>query len=206
MSDQIARFFAAFILGSVLFSVILPGTSLAHGGEDHGDQKPKSSANAKGVISHSTRLDDMEIMVKHPAMEPDKPTTGSIFITKFATNEPFKAVEVKVEVESPGGSVFTAKVEPGEQAGTYKLTFPAMPDGVYTMRANVTHDGETDTATFSGMDVKPAAAAEQGAGSWVSSALIGILFFIVVILLTGLVYFMWRFAGGPGAGEEALSA
>ncbi|QQS33551.1 MAG: hypothetical protein IPM50_02915 [Acidobacteriota bacterium] len=206
MSDQIARFVGAFILSSVLFSVILPGTSLAHGGEDHGDQKPKTVANAKGIVSHSSRLGDLEVMVKHPAIEPDKSTTGSIFITKFATNEPFKSAEVKVEVESASGSVFIAKVEPGEQAGVYKLTFQAMPDGVYTMRANVTHDGETDTATFSGIDVKPAAAATQGAGSWVSSALIGVLFFIVVILLTGLVYFVWRFAGGTGVNEEALSA
>lgn len=206
MSDQIARFVGAFILSSVLFSVILPGTSLAHGGEDHGDQKPKTVANAKGIVSHSSRLGDLEVMVKHPAIEPDKSTTGSIFITKFATNEPFKSAEVKVEVESASGSVFIAKVEPGEQAGVYKLTFQAMPDGVYTMRANVTHDGETDTATFSGIDVKPAAAATQGAGSWVSSALIGVLFFIVVILLTGLVYFVWRFAGDTGVNEEALSA
>lgn len=192
-----------FLIGVLLF---LPTTVLAHGGEDHGDQKPKTTANAKGIISHSSRLGDLEVMVKHPAMEPDKSTTGSIFITKFETNEPFKPGEVKVEVESASGSVFSAKVEPGEQTGTYKITFPAMPDGVYAMRANVSHDGETDTATFSGIDVKPAAATAEGSGSWVSSALIGLLFFAVIILLIGLMYFVWRFAAGPGVNEEALSA
>ncbi|MDI1240561.1 MAG: hypothetical protein PSX80_01410 [bacterium] len=178
----------------------------AHGGEDHGDQKPKTTSNAKGIISHSTRLGDLELMVKHPAMEPDKSTTGLLFITKFETNEPFKLVEAKVEVESASGSVFIAKVESGEQAGTYNVTFPAMPAGVYTMRTNVSHDGETDTATFSGIDVKPVAATTGAASSWFSGMLIGIVFLVVIILLIGLMYFVWRFAAGPGVNEEALSA
>lgn len=144
-------------------------------------------------------------MVKHPAMEPDKSTTGLLFITKFETNEPFKLVDAKVEVESANGSVFTAKVESGEQAGTYNVTFPAMPAGVYTMRANVSHDGETDTATFSGIEVKPAAA-PAAASSWFSGLLIGVVFLVVIILLIGLMYFVWRFAAGSGVNEEALSA
>jgi len=35
---------------------------------------------------------------------------------------------------------------------------------------------------------------------------IGVVFLIVIILLFGLVYFVWRFAAGPGVNEEALSA
>ncbi|MEQ1604749.1 MAG: hypothetical protein ABL999_07755, partial [Pyrinomonadaceae bacterium] len=162
MRGQIARFFGFFILGSVLFTVVSPTAMLAHGGEDHGDAKPKTTANAKGVVSHSTRLGELELMVKHPAMEPDKPTTGLLFITKFETNEPFKAVDAKVEVESASGAVFNATVAAGEQAGTYSVTFPAMPSGIYKMRANVSHDGETDTATFSGIEVKPPAVTAEG--------------------------------------------
>ncbi len=189
-----------------MFSVILPTALLAHGGEDHGDQKPKSTSNAKGVISHSTRLGDLELMVKHPAMEPDKSTTGVLFITKFETNEPFKLADAKVEVESASGAIFNATVVAGEQAGTYNLTFPAMPAGVYKMRTNVSHDGETDTATFSGIDVKPAASTAEGETSWFTRLVIGIIFSFVVFLLFGLVYFVWRFAAGPGVNEEALSA
>mgnify|MGYP003389965111 CR=1 FL=1 len=177
-----------------------------HGGEDHGEQKPKTTANAKGVVSHSSRLGEIEIMIKHPSMEPDKSTTGSLFITRFATNEPFRLIDAKVEVESASGSIFTATVVTGEQAGTYNLTFPAMPSGVYTMRANISHDGETDTATFSGIDVKLSTVTADGASSWFSGTLIGIVFLSVIILLIGLMYFVWRFAAGPGVSEEVLSA
>ncbi len=206
MRAQIARLSCLITTFGIISSIFLmPIAALAHGGEDHGDQKPKTTANAKGIISHSSRLGELELMVKHPAMEPDKPTTGLLFITKFETNEPFKLVEAKVEVQSAGGSIFTATVETAEQPGTYNVTFPAMPTGVYTMRANVSHDGETDTATFSGVDVKSPATAE-GASSWFSGTLIGVVFLVVILLLIGLMYFVWRFAAGPGVNEEALSA
>ena len=206
MRAQIAKSSCLLTIAGIISSIFLPIAVHAHGGEDHGDQKPKTTANAKGVISHSSRLGELELMVKHPAMEPDKSTTGLLFITKFETNEPFKLVEAKVEVESASGSIYTAKVEMGEQPGTYNVTFPAMPAGVYTMRANVSHDGETDTATFSGIDVKPPAVTAGGASSWLSGLLIGFVFLLVIILLIGLMYFVWRFAAGPGVNEEALSA
>ena len=206
MRAQIARSSCLLTIVGILSSIFLPIAVNAHGGEDHGDQKPKTTADSKGVISHSSRLGALEVMVKHPAIEPDKSTTGLLFITRFETNEPFKLADAKVEVESAGGSVFVAKVESGEQAGTYNVTFPAMPAGLYTMRANVSHDGETDTATFSGIDVKPAAVTAEGSSSWFSAMLIGVVFLVVIILLIGLMYFVWRFAAGPGVNEEALSA
>lgn len=190
----------------LLASVFLPIAVQAHGGEDHGDQKPKTTANAKGVISHSARLGDLELMVKHPAMEPDKSTTGLLFITKFETNEPFKLVVAKVEVESANGSIFTATVAAGEQAGTYNVTFPAMPEGVYKMRTNVSHDGETDTATFAGIEVKPAASSAEGETSGFTKIVIGAVFMVVIFLLFGLVYFVWRFTGDSGINKEPLSA
>jgi len=206
MRGQIARHIGLFILGSVLFTVVSPVSMLAHGGEDHGDAKPKTTANAKGVISHSSRLGDLELMVKHPAMEPDNPTAGLLFITKFATNEPFKLVDAKVEIESESGTVFNATVAAGEQAGTYSVNFPAIPPGVYKMRANVSHDGETDTATFSGIEVTPPVIPAEGSTSWITKLVIGAVFSLVLFLLLGLVYFVWRFAPGPGVSEEALSA
>lgn len=198
-----SRILQIFMIGVSLF---LPTIVLAHGGEDHGDQKPKTTANSKGITSHSSRLGEIEVMVKHPAIEPDKSTTGSLFITKFETNEPFKLVDAKLELESASGSILTATIEAGEQAGSYKITFPAMPQGVYTLRANISHDGETDTATFSGIEVRPAVGTASDSSSWLSGTLIGTLFFVVIVLLMGLLYFVWRFAASPGVNEEALSA
>jgi hypothetical protein len=54
--------------GLVLALLVLFSTNFiwAHGGEDHGDQNPKTTSNEKGTVSHSTRLGDVELMIKHP--------------------------------------------------------------------------------------------------------------------------------------------
>ena len=59
-SNKLERFRLkrARVMLSWVFAVLLsasPISILAHGGEDHGDQKPKSTANAKGIVSHSAR-------------------------------------------------------------------------------------------------------------------------------------------------------
>ena len=60
-------------------------------------------------------------------------------------------------------------------------------------------------ATFAGLDVKHAASAAVGETPWFIKALIGIVFSLVLVMLGGLVYFVWRFAAGPKVNEEALS-
>ena len=204
MCTQIVRLFRHLSIVGIIFLLLLPSAILGHGGEDHGDQKPKTTSNAKGVISHSTPLGDLELMMKHPAMEPDKPTTGALYITRFETNDPFVPSIAKVEIESETGAIFSATVEAGKQAGTYNVAFPAMPEGVYKMRVSVGHDGETDTATFAGIDVKPAAASAVGETSWFSKIVIGVLFMLVIFVLFGLVYFVRRFTADAGVNEEAF--
>lgn len=198
----------AVLVLTLMVLFLMPTTNLvqAHGGEDHGDQKPKSTANAKGIVSHSSRLGDLEVMMKHPVLEPDQAAAGRLFITNFATNEPFKNAEAKVEIESVTGVVFPVAVEASDQAGTYNVKLPALPDGTYKMRINVMHSGETDTATFSGVDVKPAPSVADAETSWLAKGLIVFVFSLVVLLLGGLVYFVWRFAASSRVNEEALSA
>jgi hypothetical protein len=199
--------------GTSLFLTILlvtllamPSLSvLAHGGEDHGAQKPKSTANAKGIVSHSARLGDFELMVKHPVLVPGEPTAGRLFITRFDTNEPFGNAGTKLEIESSNGAIFAAVVEAAEQPGGYGVKFPALPEGTYTLRAKMTYDGETDTATFSGINVRPASSVAQTGTSWLITGLIGIVFSLVVLLLGALVYFVWRSAAS-GVNEDAVSA
>lgn len=206
MRAQIARPSCLLTIVGIVSSVFLPIASHAHGGEDHGDQKPKTTANAKGIVSHSARLGDFEVMVKHPVLEPDQPTTGRLFITRFETNEPFKDAEATLEIESANGTIFTGTVEAADQPGSYNLKFPAMPEGVYTMRTKVSYEGETDTVTFSGVAVKPISSAAEAGTSWLTTGLIGVVFSLVVLLLCGLVYFVWRFAAAPRVNEEAVSA
>ncbi|MEP7037628.1 MAG: hypothetical protein ABI891_04735, partial [Acidobacteriota bacterium] len=151
---------------------------LAHGGEDHGDEKPKAPTTTAGTISRTARLGDVEILLKHPLLEPDTAATARLFITKFATNEPFGDVNSAVEIESANGGLATEiAVEKTEAGGSYVLKIPAFPEGAYTIRVKANVGGKTDTATFSGVEIahQQAAAANSG-GSWLQTVLTAFLF------------------------------
>ncbi len=181
----------------------------AHGGEDHGDAKPKTETTDKGTVSHSSRLGDLEVMLKHPLFKPDTATDGRLFVTKFETNEAFKDVVPTVEIEAANGSVTQGTIEKSETAGIFSVKFPALPEGIYTIRTKLTHDGETDTATFSGVEIKnqTLTATENGGMSWLRTVLIGFIFLTILGLFGALSYFVLRLSSaGESANQETVSA
>lgn len=182
----------------------------AHAGEDHGEAKPKTETNAKGTVSHAMRLGEIEVMLKHPLPAPDTATEARLFVTNYETNEAFKDVSAAaVEVEASNGAVTPAVIEKSETAGIFNVKIPALPEGKYVVRAKLTHGGETDTATFSGVEVfnQPAASAENGGLSWLRAGLIGFVSLIVLGLFGALAYFVMRFgAAGEPVGKETVSA
>jgi len=125
----------------------------AHGGEDHGEAKPKTTASDKGIVSHTARLGDFELMLKHPQMLPDTATAARLFVTEFETNESVDKATPAIEIESANGSITQAAVEKSDAPGSYSVKIPVLPQGSYTIRARLGYDGEIDTATFSGVSV-----------------------------------------------------
>ena len=178
----------------------------AHGGEDHGDQKPKTETTARGAVLRTTRLGDFEVTVKHPPLEPGTIAHGSLFVTRYATNEPVDAGNVQVALEAPGGSISEVAVAKSATAGSYALDIPALTDGGYTLRVTLTAGGKASTATFSGVEVRNGAPATGAAASW-SGFLLTSMFLIVGIgLFAALVYLSVRVAGRRTLREETVSA
>ncbi|HXG84967.1 MAG TPA: hypothetical protein VNI84_13180 [Pyrinomonadaceae bacterium] len=179
----------------------------AHGGEDHGEEKPKVATTEKGTVTRTMRLGDFEITFKHSVLEPDAATDGRLFITKYETNEAVNEAAPTMEIESANGSVTQVAVEKGTNAGSYNLKIPALPEGNYSVRANLKSGGETDTAVFSGVEVAhPAAETAAGGASWFGSALFYLVSAAVLGLFGVLFYFVWRMAGDKQVGEETVSA
>lgn len=209
-TKNIRRIFAALILLSFGFLGNVLKVS-AHGGEDHGDEKPKTATNAKGTVTRAARLGEYELTFKHPLLEPDTATAAHLFVTKFQTNEAAGEIVPAVEIEAANSSVTEAAVEKTETAGIYNVKFPALPEGAYTIRVKLTDKSATDTATFSGVEVKPQPVtdAADGAASWARTILIGFVFALVLGLFGGLIFLVWRYAGESEAnvsGKETVSA
>lgn len=187
---------------------MLPISNFGHGGEDHGDQKPKITANEKGTVAHTTRLGDIELMLKYPEFVPDTATSAKLFFTKFETNEPIDQLSPVMEIESANGSITQATIEKTDNVGIFSVKIPALPQGTYAVRAKITHKGETDTATFSGIEILPESASPAGsdAFSWLRNALIAGIFLVVIALFGILVYFVIRFSASEQIDKEAVSA
>lgn len=179
---------------------------LAHGGEDHGDEKPKTATTTAGTISRTARLSDFEIMLKHSPLEPDAAATSRLFITRFATNEPVGDANPAIEIESATGLVTEIPVEKTDAVGSYIARIPALPEGTYTVRIRATAGGKTNTATFSGVEISHQEAAAETDSSWTQTALMVMLFLVALVLFGGLVYFALRVFKNKPLGEETVSA
>lgn len=199
------------MIALTLFLLLIFGNAaqiFAHGGEDHGDAKPKVATTEKGIVSRSTRLGDFEVTFKTPALEPDTATGARLFITKFETNEAFGDAVPTMEIEASGGAVTQVVVEKTDAAGSYNLKISALPEGNYTVRASLKTAKGSDTATFSNVEVTHPStdAANGGVSSWLGTALLFLIGAIVLGLFAGLFYLAWRMAGEKRIGEETVSA
>ena len=180
---------------------------LAHGGEDHGEAKPKTETTDKGTVSHTTRVGDLEVMLKHERLIPDAGNVARLFVTKFETNEASSDVAPTIEIEAPNGAVTQATVEKLDAAGSFAVKIPPLATGTYLIRVNLTHGGEIDTATFSGVEIAhQQAAATATASSWTQTALMAVLFLVALALFGGLAYFAVRAFKNKPLGEETVSA
>ncbi len=181
---------------------------LAHGGEDHGEAKPKTETTDKGTVLHTTRVGDLEVMLRHQSLVPDTAATARLFITRFENNEAFADVVPAIEIEAANGIVVPATVEKTATAGSFTVKIPALPEATYLIRAKLTHGGETDTATFSGIEIKPApTASAETVSSWAQTALMLLAALLILGLFGGLIYFALRIEKSESVGEkETVSA
>jgi hypothetical protein len=183
--------------------------ALAHGGEDHGDEKPKTQTTTAGTVTRTTKIGDLEITLKNPALEPDAVNSARLFVTKFATNEAFGDIVPKIEIESANGTITQIAVEKTETAGSFNLKIPALPEGKYTIRTSLKISGGNNTATFSDVEVSHPAtetAAGDGTFSWLYTTFLFLVGAVVLGLFGVLFYLAWRIAVGKQVEKETVSA
>ena len=208
MSDTKRRtiFFTFNLMAMLILSVFFTAPIFAHGGEDHGDAKPAVTSNQKGMVARTARAGEFEILLKHSPLEPDTETAAKLFITRFATNEPFADAKPSIEITAKDGKTFEASEVKTDAPGSYSFKLPPLPEGTYTVLAKLNAAGKADTATFSSVSVEHAEAeSSTGSSSWVRTVLMVLTAAVVLGLFGGLMFYAFRFARSEQAGgEEAV--
>lgn len=195
----------------VSLSIILFGNAsqiLAHGGEEETAPTVKTGGTEQ---VRTVRINDFEVTMKNAAIEPDTAASARIFLTRFATNEPVTNAKVWLTIERQNNQTDDIEAVAADTPGTFLVTLPPIPQGTVRFRVRVEAAGATANASLGDINIAhdEAAAASDGVvvSSWGGAALIAFVFALVLMLLGGLVYFVWRFAGeGEPAREETVSA
>ena len=204
----LSNFFILSLLAAGFLSVFFAAPIFAHGGEDHGDQKTKTVSNQEGIISHTARAGEFEIMLKHAPIEPDTEISGKLFVTRYDNNKPFADAQPTIEITAADGKTFEASDVKPSTDGIYNFKLPPMPEGVYTILARINASGKSYTATFSGVEINHShviSAAEDNS-SWTQIALAVLAALVILGLFGGLIYFALRIVKSEKVREEALSA
>ena len=180
--------FAFFpILLALLAVLVIPGQAvLAHGGEDHGDEKKVEAVPVGGnMVTRAVRVGDFEVTIKHPAVAPDQETSARIFVTRFATNEPVGNAKITVIVDdAAGGTPVEVAATAGATPGIYDVKLPPMMKGECKLSARIDVEGTSVVANYGAMHVAPAPAqAITGIALWARTGLIG----LGIITLLGIV-------------------
>lgn len=152
---------------------VSPITAFGHGGEDHGAEQAPVVAAGAGMVARTAKAGDMEVVIKHPALEPDKELAARVFVTKHDTNEPIKGANVTVMIERADGAPSQVLAVAGNTPGVYEVKLPPLPQGAYKLAVQVGANGANETAQFGAVQVAPAPVAEAGSvNSWARTGLI----------------------------------
>lgn len=184
------RLSALTVLVGIVALLFSQATVFAHGGEDHGDQKPQTVSPGTNMIVHVARAGDFEIVIKHAPIEPDKEMVARIFVNRFATNESITGAKPVVTLTSDGSSPVELTATASSTPGMYEVKLPPLPKGQYKLAARIDLNGETQTASLSALDVSPKpVTATATVAAWARTALIG-LGLLVVLGVIGFIGFV----------------
>ncbi|MBI3519263.1 MAG: efflux RND transporter periplasmic adaptor subunit [Bacteroidetes bacterium] len=103
---------------SLLFSSLF---LLAHGGEDHGDSKPKANATPKNYFTAIAVSDVYELLLKYEPIKPSENTHFKLFVSDFESNKPVE--NATITITSP-------------ENDKLKFEVKQLDNGIYEIHAN----------------------------------------------------------------------
>ncbi len=162
-------------IAAIALTLVAPNAKVyAHEGEDHGEKKAPVVSTSANMIVRVARAGDLEVMIKHPPVEPDKETTARVFVTRFETNEPVEGAKIVVVIAGVAHPV-EATAGAGSNPGLYDVKLPPVPEGQYELAARVEAGGVPHTVEYGALQVQalpPPASA--GSSSWARTALVAL--------------------------------
>ena len=180
------------LLVGVIALLTSPLPIFAHGDEDHGDAKPQTSVK-QNIETRTVVVDNLEVLLKTPLLEPDKEISGKLFLTSHETNEPIKNAKITLLVEGEDGKKTEIVVNPTDNPGVYRLTIPPIPQSIIKLSAKINHSGKDEIVSFGTTEIKPLAVESSAENTnWARSALFGLVTIGLLTLLGFITFLLFK--------------
>ncbi len=199
--DASARYASLLVSrGLAVLTLFAPAVGLAHGGEQHGPEKPPPAVVARpGQRVASAQTENFELVVKYPEQKAGQPVPLRVLLSEYATNRPVEGATVELELSGPEN--LTAKAAAAGSPGVYETTVTFPKDGTYELVASITAGDIADLLPVNGVEIGPPRHATQARDrhaplvptwAWVAGA--------AAVLGLGIGGFvLWRRRRRPGA-------
>ncbi len=161
------------------------GVARAHGGEDHGDEAKAPAPTVAIAPRAIAQSEDFELVA---VLEGEKPEGRrlSLFLDRFATNEPI--VGAKLEVDGAGQNVVAKETRPGVYVAPFGVSANAAPGTKLPLTISIEAGDSADLLTTTlEIPASPDSAAAHAHGrgeivSWFAGAALGLAAIALLIV------------------------
>ena len=135
-----------FFLSLIFNSALATG----HGGEDHGDSKPKASVTPKNYFTSTGISDVYELLVKYEPIEQNEDTHFKIYVSDFKSN---KAVDsAKMIITSPEDDKLKFEIKQIDN-GIYEVHSNFPDKKIYSLTVNINSSLGADLLSIPDIEV-----------------------------------------------------
>ncbi|MBI3652708.1 MAG: hypothetical protein HY231_16925 [Acidobacteria bacterium] len=190
---------------TLFLSVIQTPIIFAHGGEDHGDQKPIAAPVGQMNV-RLAKTDAYEVLVKYPNPKPAEETVFRIFLTDLKTNAPVEGLHIAMTWQ-PANTLDAARTfelgtvhadtnaleaiaQATDTPGIYQAPVVLPEAGQFNIAFQLSGKSVAQAVTVTGIVVSPMAIA-NGSGGFLAGIPWLLLALIALPLLAALAYFLF---------------
>jgi cobalt-zinc-cadmium efflux system membrane fusion protein len=125
-------------------------SAMAHGGEDHGDAKPKAPSTPKNYFTTSGVSDVYELLLRYEPIKSNEETHLKLFVSDFDSNKPVDSATI--EITSPEDDKLKFELHRIEK-GIYEIhtTFPE--NKTYSLTININSSYGADLLSIPNIEV-----------------------------------------------------